>query len=137
MKVSELKIGNIVNRHGLPTVINGILNSNLVGYISTPSTAFLCETQIEPIYLTDEILRDWCNFKKASEYIYDHESGIVFDAPNDWNDTSDYPTGISCTQSFLGFNPEEIIIRALTLHDLQNKFFAITGKELQIKLPKE
>ena len=90
--------------------------------------------KLSPIPLTPELLEKCCGFKKATEYIYDHKSGIIFDAPNDWNNPNNYPIGIDCSRSLYGFNPEQIIIRTLTLHDLQNKFYSITGEELEVDL---
>jgi hypothetical protein len=96
----------------------------------------LCDSvdlmRVEPVELTEELLVK-CGFVKTSEYLFDYQ-GFVFDAPNDWGNTKDYPVGIDISKTILGYNPGELIIRCLNFHTLQNMTFLITGKELEIKL---
>ena len=139
MNVNELRIGNLVRGNMVSVFrIDQIHLTDHQGYVARmypnndiASYVDLQVSRAEPIRLNDKILL-MCGFKQATEYIFDHESGVVFDAPNDWIKSGKYPTEINCTMSVMGFNPEQIIIRTLTLHDLQNKFFAITGKELNV-----
>ena len=148
IQARELRIGNIVQigdlTRGTTTVcVNAshVFEVTLISYLQVHihqihnqgfGTVFYNE--LSPIPLTPELLEKCCGFKKATEYIYDHKSGIIFDAPNDWNNPNNYPIGIDCSRSLYGFNPEQIIIRTLTLHDLQNKFYSITGEELEVDL---
>ena len=97
----------------------------------------------EPIPLTPELL-ERCGFKRDSKYVWIHDNPkgrmnvVNYDAPNSWDDTTDYPIEISGTNPLAGlfgvdFHHGEVVIRCLYLHDLQNKFYAITGKELDVK----
>lgn len=128
MQTKEFRIGNIVEWNKEPFIIC-VIHENWVEnkLWSKPID------EIHPIRLTEEILLK-CGFEKDNGYIFEHKSGVVFDAPNDWNNTEGYPIGIDCPTTIWGYNPELIIIRCLYLHDLQNKFFAITGEELQVNL---
>jgi len=130
MKATELRIGNYVYADLISgkgrTVIHKIKLRDLVNI--EECGGFL---EFKPIPLTPEILEK-CGFIKESEYIFTHESEIVFDAPSDWSDLDEYPIGIDCSRSVMGYNPEVVIIRCIYLHDLQNKFYAIKGEELEI-----
>lgn len=94
---------------------------------------------IHPVHLSDELLSK-CGFKFSGNHVWEYkdDSNLLFDAPNDWNNVdSNYPIGISAIEPgypALYIPHGEVVIRSLYLHDLQNKFFAITGKELEIKL---
>ena len=144
IQAKELRIGNYIKAVGLDYLrVDEISLTNHQGYIARMypllgiNQYVWCDLSLkeaQPIPLTPELLEKCCGFKKATEYIYDHKSGIIFDAPNDWNNPNNYPIGIDCSRSLYGFNPEQIIIRTLTLHDLQNKFYSITGEELEIDL---
>jgi hypothetical protein len=129
MKANELRIGNII-KQGKITFLE--LRENEIICIK-------CDGNIikdpEPLILTEEILLN-CGFEKSSEYIFDYKdyNNIVFDAPNNWTETSDYPTGIDVSKNVFGYNPVLVIIRCLFLHQLQNKFFEITEKELKVNL---
>lgn len=58
MKARDLRIGNLVNRLGEPTVINSvqITDNKDFGYVSTPLSGSITQNQIEPIPLTEEWL---------------------------------------------------------------------------------
>lgn len=141
--VKELRIGNIiVGRYSsIIQSVNSIIKDD--GYSGGYCIHLLNGDKfgadcIEPIPLTEELLLK-CGFKKTGDYAFEYkdDSDLIFDAPNDWGNTGDYPVGIS------SINPGypamyiphgEVIIRCLYLHDLQNKFFEITGKELEVEL---
>ena len=95
------------------------------------------DKEIYPIPLNKELLEN-IGFKYSSDHVYEYkeDENILFDEPNDWNDTKDYPTQIVGVNGnyFTGYVPYgETIIRCLYLHQLQNFFYCITGKELEIK----
>lgn len=95
-------------------------------------------SEIEPIPLTEGLLLK-CGFKKTGDFAFEYkdDADLIFDAPNDWENTGDYPVGISSIDPgypAMYIPHGEVIIRCLYLHDLQNKFFAITGKELEVDL---
>lgn len=136
MDVNELRLGNYL----LYFEDNKWKIGKLVG-ISDCALIFDNEDTVTPkvcgsIKLDGSLLKK-CGFVKESEYIYTHYSDekIIFDKPNDWNKIKDYPIGVrGANGSFLfGFIPhEETIIRCLNLHQLQNMFYSITGKELEV-----
>lgn len=128
MEATDVRIGNYV--YDTKGEINKI-NLAAIEYLLRYGSSGAC--QVKPIPLTEDMLKK-CGFEKSGEFIFDHPSGVVFDAPNDWNNTDEYPIEIGMPRTVMGYNPEELIIRCLYLHDLQNKFFAITGEELEINL---
>lgn len=154
--VKELRIGNFVYLPSLSKAAYGYENVPFcVEELFTEDGGYKvlchCETkegynctedaiisEIEPIPLTEELLLK-CGFKKTGDFAFEYkdDADLIFDAPNDWNNTDDYPVGISSIDpGYLAmYIPHgEVIIRCLYLHDLQNKFFAITGKELEVEL---
>ena len=154
MKANELRIGNYVEAEGYINCPNFrvdeirltdrgyILRCYPLGdmqiYLDAPLD------MVEPIRLTPGIL-EACGFERDGEYVWIHENPggrvdvVNYDAPTDWNNTTGYPIEISGTGGqlcfLLGTDPHagESVIRTLYLHDLQNKFYAITGKELDVK----
>ena len=153
MKATELRIGNYVAAEGYINCPNFrideirltdrgyILKCYPLGdmqiYLDAPLD------MVEPIRLTPGIL-EACGFELDGEYVWIHENPggrvdvVNYDAPNSWDDTTDYPIEISGTNPLAGlfgvdFHHGEVVIRCLYLHDLQNKFYAITGKELDVK----
>ena len=139
MNVKELRIGNYVIDNGeICEVIQIESNGNVM---TTCKSKFPISNvgDLEPVKLTEKLILD-CGFKKSSEYVYEYEKDclLLFDAPNDWENTIEYPIGIEALESnyFLGYiSHGEIVIRCLYLHDMQNKFFAISGNELKVNLP--
>lgn len=141
--VRELRIGNIVNcysserKENRPFYVTQIFVDEVE--IDNEDECFtIMVDRIGGIPITEELLLK-CGFKKTGDYAFEYkdDSDLIFDAPNDWGNTGDYPVGIS------SINPGypamyiphgEVIIRCLYLHDLQNKFFEITGKELEVEL---
>jgi len=95
-------------------------------------------SNVEPIPLTPELLEK-CGFKNESEYVYRHDEFgeyVLYDAPTDWGNVSEYPAEIDGHGGgvLYGYCHGSAVIRTPYLHDLQNKFFAITGKDLEINL---
>lgn len=125
MKAQELRIRNIVewNRHFL------VVRSINQDYIESD----LWSKPINELYgvpLTEEILFDWFGFNKSKLVGYDYKfyNGffikyfrVIF-----------YPDG--CKVSFGG---SIIDIEIKYFHQLQNLYFALTGEELEVKLPTE
>jgi hypothetical protein len=148
MKANELRIGNYVfSGVGGNVRVDEIRLVVGIGYVARmylrkgedyESWWDLRVSDAEPILLTPELLEK-CGFKRESKYVYRHvEFGeyVLYDAPTDWGNTSEYPVEIDgCGGGVLyGYCHGSAVIRTLYLHDLQNKFFAITGQELGIKL---
>lgn len=144
MDVKELRLGNYVT---FETLVNGYFRIDEISFTKdagyylrmypcfpdTNSTMDLQLNRAKPIPLTEELLLK-CGFIKSGDYVFDYKenySDIVFDSPNDWNNTIDYPIGIDTVTHYMGDNP--IIIRCLYLHQLQNMIFSITGEELDVK----
>ena len=95
------------------------------------------DTDMIPIPLNREMLGN-LGFEYSSNHIYEHndDCNLLFDEPNDWNNIEKYPTQIvGGDAGFMSlYVPHgETIIRCLYLHQLQNFFYCITGKELTIK----
>ena len=148
MKANELRIGNYVfSGVGGNVRVDEIRLVVGVGYVvrmylrngeDHESWLNLMVSDAKPIPLTPELLEK-CGFSKESEYVYRHDEfgdHVLYDAPTDWGDTSEYPTEIDGHGGgvLYGYCHGSAVIRTLYLHDLQNKFFAITGQELGIKL---
>ena len=94
------------------------------------------DKEIYPIPLNKELLEN-IGFKYSSNHVYEYkeDENILFDEPDDWNDTKDYPTQIvGVNGNYLGYMLRgETVIRCLYVHQLQNLFYCITGKELEIR----
>mgnify|MGYP000026497686 CR=1 FL=1 len=131
MEAKELRIGNLVlwNDEIVPIDLISKESVNVLHNNSATGWYTVDINDIKPVVLTPALLLKF-NFKQSSEHVFDHDYA-VFDAPNNWNDTSDYPVGIDASNPMFYGSPE-IIIRAIYAHDLQNKFFTITGKELEM-----
>lgn len=121
MKANELRIGNLLYYH----------STNLVGTVSLISDfVFDCRNEIgsftpnckyDPIPLTEEILL---------------KCGFFYDVDCDTYKVSDCTLQIDLSD----FETAEAIVFAESLgyikylHQLQNLYFALTGKELDVKL---
>lgn len=142
MKATELRIGNLVNYCGDIVEITSLGGAGLAARKNGIIVNCIYDAvHLHPIPLTEEILIA-AGFKKTGDFVFDYtgnhgkcEENIVFDAPSDWNDTSYYPVGISVSKTIWGYNAECVIIRCLSLHELQNKVFECVGKELKITMP--
>ena len=131
--IRELRIGSAVKGNGCKDICF------IAGIPCRKEEQNEWATLIHPVPLNDELLSK-CGFKFSGNHVWEYkdDSNLLFDAPNDWDNVdSYYPIGISAIKigyPALYIPHGEIIIRSLYLHDLQNKFFAITGKELEVKL---
>lgn len=151
MNIHALRLGNLVSYNGIFCSINGI-NSPTPMKDKRYSDKYIVELfdgsglisatidDIHEIQLSEEVLLA-AEFKKTGDFVFDYvgdhgkcTENIVFDAPNDWNNTNYYPVGISVSKTIWGYNAECVIIRCLSLHELQNKIFECVGKELKINL---
>jgi hypothetical protein len=139
MKPTELRIGNLVMYNGKVVKVEQI-TKHKIGYHTKPNEtrmnyARLCE--IEPIPITEELLLKIGFKKDRNGYFnyeeYDDELSIRF---------SENYTFIEYAN--LCFNPEDVtetnygssleFPNTLHLHTLQNIWYLLTGKELEIKV---
>jgi hypothetical protein len=123
----ELRIGNLVCCHGRTVIVDNIVN-NGINYSYPDEEPEYQFDNIQPIPLTEEILIK-AGFELSSHFVWEHDkSGILFDQCEPGYEDR-YSIRITTAYPY-----SDIVIRSLYLHDLQNKFFAIRGKELEIKL---
>jgi hypothetical protein len=129
MKANELRIGNLViDRKGQICKVERIEKE--FEECKILSNTALTHLPVEPIPLTEEILVNWCGFKK----------GILFDtilylSNANWH--------ISLKDSVYQLNYKEnpknqwipVCINLKHVHQLQNLYFALTGEELTINHP--
>ena len=112
--INELKIGNYIDEQGLYLQV-GMIQQGLFD-------------ASEPIPLTDEILCDWCGFKSdhpAYYYIFIEDDKFhVY-----YNNSGLHRYDVKYRYAYL----KEIKY----LHELQNLYFALTGEELTINIPKQ
>ena len=126
--VNELRIGNCINRLGVPTTITAIeINGEGFGYVSTKSSGAITFNQIEPIPLTEELLLK-CGFEKYLKKDVYFKKGDSFELHqfNKYGHFS-YVCGDNLEGNFIS-------IRIDWLHQLQNLYFALMGRELTISL---
>lgn len=125
LKASELRIGNIIQRTGIIITVYGVIDDTIFFmkdrgwplFNSVSDCDGLDRNLFNPVPLTDEILRDWCGFMPAKrcEGLTKHGIDLV-PAGNSYYDNK---TGREIT----------------TLHQLQNYVYAVSGIELDVKLP--
>ena len=148
MNEKELRIGNFVlcsYRYELCVeVIKSIYYDDIEGIYKVEfesghfsGTNGVSLRGISPIPLNRDAL-ELAGFKYSGNHVYEYkdDENILFDEPNDWNNAKDYPIQIVGGSGgyILVYIPHgETIIRCLYLHQLQNFFYCITGKELEIK----
>jgi hypothetical protein len=132
MKTNELRIGNLVNYNNLANSVRGIDET----YIELFDNTYAYIDNIEPIPLTGDWLEKF-GFKsidKQSNLFYSSKL-IRITLP-----TSRCTSGV-CYVSVRGckvFNNENYFRAGINLkikyvHQLQNLYFVLTGKELKIK----
>ena len=124
MTLNELRVGSIVTHplFGNPTVVKAIAFNGL--YIGTKDGLPLHIDDFRPVEITDKVL-ELLNFIK-----------IVGTAPGigefDWWETEDMSLthihkGLYGVEGLSGIKPMRYV------HELQNAYFVITGKELDTK----
>jgi len=130
MKASELRIGNFVEYNGMTLRVSEIYSPKPrqpkefsdVECVELHCDGFIAATihEINPIELTEEILVK-CGFKTTS---WDNHSTF-------WNMfCSDGSMVISLEHKYIAVGDLTLDIEVKYLHQLQNLFYAITGKEL-------
>lgn len=119
MKASELRIGNIVNEG----IVFGTIGNTI--HIEGKSNTFF-ENEIDPIPISEEWLLKFgfekvyiSKFRTKYDYVLDYSFG--FDFNHGFANISDGP-------SFRG----DIYTNILHIHQLQNFYYGITGKELTL-----
>ena len=123
MKPQELSIGNLVCYNGKVVKVEQI-TKHKIGYHTKPNEtrmnyAKLCE--IEPIPITDELLSK--NGFEQCDYLFKTLFIEIYEVANGWHlhiDNERFETAIALTIKHL--------------HQLQNAYYLVTGKELEIKL---
>jgi len=127
MKITELRIGNYVNRLGNPTTILGIQQSEKIGYVSTPLSGAVTINQIEPTLLTEEWLLKF-GFKQGDNK---SKSDCFYEIPVGGSGFFINPNnGVVWIERGSNIFNNPALIEYV--HQLQNIYFALTGEELQI-----
>lgn len=122
MKVSELRIGNYVNRLGYPEQIKSItISEGKRGYVAVQSSGVITHNQIEPIPLTEEWLLK-LGFEKLENKFYS-KGRFSYHKKYGWKIFENWVNG------WVGVQKVEYV------HQLQNLYFAISGEELILERP--
>lgn len=125
MKASELRIGNLVNDNGYNSII-GVIDSHYHSIQISGSPRTIALETIEPIPLTEEWMLKFgfkpSEAKTAKKYIYYSDSYNFRKAK------------VICTEKY----GSRVVIAGTVIeikyiHQLQNLYFALTGKELELK----
>ena len=116
MKANELRIGNIIEINGDIVEVTGVMEHGI--YFGKHGYIVNLLDFIKPIPLTDEILRDWCWFNKALRV----EDGLT-------------KHGIDLVAAGDAYYDNRTGREITTLHQLQNYVYAVSGNELEVKLP--
>ncbi len=128
---TELRKGNCVNLNGTSCYVSQIMWNEIetMRVNANDKTYSKCTYQdLQPITLTPEILSK-CNFIKQERFHYSN----VFTS-KEGNFIINQLRG-SCEISYgLDGNLAIISKRELSLHELQNLYFALTAKELEVEL---
>lgn len=121
MRAKELRIGNIVLYQGKPKKIVGITEEHPdIDYLTLD---YLDWGDIEPIPLTEELLLG-CGFEKyGGENLYHNQLNKLEAYKHPMKDG--YGIGLSGCYT---------LPHIKHLHQLQNLYFTLTGKELEVKL---
>lgn len=112
LRAEELRIGNIISLTGKPIRIS----FSTLEKLSFPelSKYQIYEGKFKPIELSEDILL-MCGFEKGPVYYSLNDFDIYLDG-------------------WFGFNDMVATADIKYLHQLQNLYFALTGKELEVKL---
>lgn len=130
MKPQELRVGNLVNYKGKVVKVEQI-TKHKIGYHTKPNEtrmnyAKLCE--VEPIPITEELLLK-IGFKKENEYIaVKPDKSCLVHFPNHFITGGYFVIAIARLPGMLSKIPVK------HLHQLQNAYYLVTGKELEIKV---
>lgn len=135
MEANELRIGNIITADNINLIrVDEIKWVGHQGYIARmnmyrnspyPSYVDLPLSMANGIPLTEEILTEWCGYRP----MYNRWFGAPNNVECDLSKKADkYYLDINCGDNIVGEGIKY-------LHQLQNLYFALSGEELQIKLP--
>lgn len=123
MGAKEIRIGNIVDSLGDEEIVDSIYNS----CISTNKTKYCQPDEIKGIEINEDLLIEM-GFEKSrtddGEYYYslNLSDQIYCDL-----------AFISSDFKVVGLFPYETFFKFKYVHEIQNAYFSITGKELEIK----
>ena len=119
MKANEFRIGNIVDYLGSPTIINSISGIEET-YVSTRKSGIMPINAFKPIPLTEDWLLK-CGFEKDEKNEY-------------WFWKNCVSVSVLGYIELLSFNRQSFKtnIQLKYIHQLQNFYFALTGKELVV-----
>lgn len=120
VNIEELRIGNWVKYLEDNTQINSISIGEKCGYVSTFKSGVVTQNQIDPIPITEECLLK-CGFSCLDD-IYEHGDVEIT------NIDGKFLLTYNCYEYVIAKKPIE------NLHQLQNLYFSLTGKELEVKL---
>ena len=126
MKANELRIGNkFTDKTGFEFTISGMLCDTAYGDFegNQSGTWEFDINEIKPITLTEDILMKF-GFEKRGDFLHK-------DLLNDW--TKIYFNLTHGNICEISVNRHSCIIKCDYVHQLQNLYFALTGKELTYK----
>jgi uncharacterized protein YpbB len=125
IKPNELRVGNLIIYAGRIITVTAIKKNLIFNGKNFDLNMEPCYEPFRGIQLTDEILRDWCCFKDYVG-IFSHEKiGSIMFKPV-------YGHSHFLVKSNGGYP----LTSVKYLHQLQNLYFALTGEELTVNLPK-
>jgi hypothetical protein len=113
MTRSELRIGSLIDRGDYHCKVTGITEDGIMTEPINYEGERFVEQITKPIPLTEEWLVKFGLFKKGDCFIINHNFKI------------DFMGCVYCKSDFIG-------VKCHHLHQLQNLYFALTGKELEI-----
>ena len=137
MNITELKIGNLVLYNDLYCKIIGIDENKVLVEYHDGDTDYCYIDYIEPIKLTEELL-----FKIGFEEKigYSNYSKVCYDENNYSNSINIYYCSKLKHFKFTHDNGKEVDLQMMDLynikylHQLQNAYYCLTGKELEVNL---
>jgi hypothetical protein len=122
MESKELRIGNLVNYRGFPSMVGAISSNETYIYLDKGIVNPKVE-DIEPIPLTEEWLLKF-GFEKVS-----WSNDVRINLLNRWSLIYDFDVNKLCVDSGLNAN----YLQIKYIHQLQNLYFTLTGEELTLK----
>ena len=133
MKASELRIGNIVVFNNTTNIIYGIKYSN--AYYVRFAEMWLNMEDIEPILLTEELLLKF-GFEEwdiKGEWVFEKVIFKDFDIEKKMIICSSGTCSLEEQENHPDVDVQKFIIRQdiKYVHQLQNLYFALTGKDLE------